>query len=288
MDTTPKPNLLVGLIAVLGVWLTGGIGFPLVNYLAIFSIGQILVARGTMTAIVPFIQLRGQISASRNTAIAAAWLAVTAFTVFMGFRAWGINPTVVMTTTCPVFNFIFAWRTGRKVSTVPVLICALVIAGVTIALQPWQGTFVLSGFMWSLTGAIAGALFYEVLKKSHDSPAAKCFWQGAMMVIAGALTSFSDSWGMIASNPRLLLTLGVFGLLVGYLNLLANTKAIQNMDPEIVGILVQGETAVAILFAGLLLGEGMTPSKWAGVALALGGAWLLGQWLKKGQATLVS
>ena len=288
MKGQDQKNLRLGLFAVLGVWLTGGIGFPLVDYLKVFTVAQLMVGRGLVTFGIPLFiadpqELRKTSGASFRAGI---WLSLCAYLVFMGFRTWGVNPTVVVTTLCPVFNFLIAWKKGRQPTVTPLASLAVIVMGVVLALAPWEGSFVPDGFLWSLGGAVAGALFAEVLsgKPKEETDMQTSFALGVPMFVTGLILSANTGWVLILGSHRLLGLLLGFGLLVGFLNLWANAVSIRNLAPEIQTTLVQGETAAAILFAGIILGEPMTLLKWLGVSIALCGAWKLGRWLSRREA----
>lgn len=54
-----KSKTFIGLLGVLGIWLTAGLALPFVNVLKAFTPEQLMVFRGFMTAAMAFIGLRG-------------------------------------------------------------------------------------------------------------------------------------------------------------------------------------------------------------------------------------
>ncbi|MGB3921686.1 MAG: DMT family transporter [Minisyncoccia bacterium] len=273
-------SVLLGLTGVLLVWLSSGIGFPLVSYLD-FGIGELLASRGLMTLLIPLIVLGGAMTlkTSAKSYKAALWLTVCAATVFWAFKIWSVSLTLVVYTTAPIFSFILAWRKGRRPELVPVLSLALILLGVFFVLKPWTETeFSLLGFVLALIGAFTSAKFAEAVDESGDSMLQKCFAMGVIMLMAG-LIGFEADWASIVTSPKALLVLLGFGALVGFVNLFANVVAIKNLTPTIYQTIVQGETPAAILFAGLILGEKLDTFQWWGVAVAIGGVIWLSQWL---------
>jgi len=50
-----QKNTLVGLLGILGIWLTAGLALPFVNVLGMFTPPQLMVFRGFLTAVMAFI-----------------------------------------------------------------------------------------------------------------------------------------------------------------------------------------------------------------------------------------
>ncbi len=272
-----------GLLGVLGIWVTDGFGFPLVNYFSQFSVPVLLVSRGVMTMLLPFflrpMPLRRP---SWRTISSSFWLGMVAFTIFTAFRAWGVSLTMTVFSATVLANFFFAYLGNRRISAKPLIASCIIIAGVTVVLKPWgSDTFQFAGLIWSLLGVLSGALFYEEMKKSDDPPSIKLLWQGLALAGVGAVTGALPDLSTIVPNVNLLILLLGFGFFVGFLNLYSNVKAIEYLEPEIVSAFVPGGTVLAIIVSGFLLGEHLDFLQWAGVVIVLGSAWYVQRWLNR-------
>lgn len=274
-------KILYGLLGVVGILVTDGFGFPLVNHFSQFSVAAILISRGIMTAAVPFfLPIKPWGKPSWHTIASAWWLGVVAFAIFTAFRAWGVSLTMTIFSTTALVNFFFAWRERRLVSVKPFVATLFIVAGVIIVLKPWVGgIFQLSGFLWSMAGVFAGAFFYEAMNRSDDTTSVKLFWQGIAMVFVGGARGAFPEFAVIARDISSLFSLLGVGFFIGFLNLFSNVKAIEYLDPAIVSAFVPIGTVVAIAVSGFLLGERLDFMQWAGILIILASAEYIRRWL---------
>ena len=274
-----KNKTLLGLIGVLGIWLTAGLALPFVNVLNVFSPPQLMVFRGFLTAIMAFIGLRGVIGrADKYTYLVALILPFATLGLFEGIRHWGAGPTIIIVTATPIVNLIISFFWGRRISLASIFGLTLVFTGVLIA--RWGGHFQWAGFIWTLFGTIMNGILYEFFARAKSAPMQRCFWGSIGMGVLGLILSVNTSWASLA-NPKIALLVLGFAFVGGLLYWIANLTAFDNLPTMEVSILAQGETPAVIIGASIFLGESLSVWQWLGVIIALCGAWYLSRWLTK-------
>ncbi|OIO49491.1 MAG: hypothetical protein AUJ34_01080 [Parcubacteria group bacterium CG1_02_41_12] len=270
---------LLGLIGILGIWITAGLALPFVNILTMFTSPQLMVFRGFMTVIMSFIILRGNIGrVDKYTYLIALTLPFVTLGLFQGIRHWGAGPTIIIVTATPLVNLIIGAFLGRHVSSASIIGLVMVISGVIIA--RWGGNFQWIGFMWSLFGTVMNGILYEFFARAKSTSMQKCFWAHIGMGTLGIILSSGVSWAPIAEPKIVLLILG-FTFVGGLLYWIANLLAFENLPTTEASVLAQGETPAVILGSAILLNEHLTTIQWIGVLIALYGAWYLSRWLSK-------
>ncbi len=244
---------LLGLLGILGIWLTAGLALPFVNVLDEFTPGQLMVFRGFLTALMALIGLRGVIGrVDKYTYLIALTVPFATLGLFQGIRLWGAGPTIIIITATPLVNFFIGAFLGRHVSRASVIGFMLVLGGVVIA--RWGGHFHWEGFLWTLFGTIMNGVLYEWFSRAKARFLQKCFWGSMGMGTLGLIFSTHTSWNAIG-EPKVLLTVLGFAFVGGFLYWLSNLIAFENLPTTEASILAQGETPAVILGASLLLGE---------------------------------
>lgn len=272
----------IGIVAIVGVWVTAGVALPFVNRLTQFTPEQLLAARGLLTSAMAFILARGKVlRVDRYTLYIAIAMPLASLGLYKGIRAWGAGPTIIVITTTPVLNFAFTAMKGRKVQREAMISLSLILGGVIMA--RWGGRFDLYGLGWSLFGTVFNAILYELFAKARASPFQKCFWAMLGTAVVGILMSIHANWHQLEGRHTLQATLLIFAIVGGLLYWLANLFAFQYLPKDLASVLAQGETPAVIAASYILLPERLTPFQWIGVIVSLGGAWYLGQWLAKRQ-----
>lgn len=264
-----------GLLGILGIWLTAGFALPFVNVLTMLSSGQLMLFRGYLTALIALLLLRGNIRhVDRYTYLLAAIVPFATLGLFEGIRHWGAGPTIVIITATPIVNLAIGVCLGRYVSRSSIIALALVLTGVILA--RWDGHFHLKGFCWSILGMVSNGIFYEFFARSKANALQKTFYSFAGMGTAGLVLSSHPSWTAL-TDPQVILLLLAFAFIGGFLYMMANTLAFENLPTTQASILSQGETPAVILGAFVLLGERLSLLEWIGVGISLYGAWYLSQ-----------
>lgn len=281
----------LGLIGVLGIWVTAGLALPFVNVLGMFTPTQLMVFRGFLTALMAFIGLRGVIGrVDKYTYLIALVLPFATLGLFEGIRHWGAGPTIIIITATPLVNFALSPFFGRRISKASVVGLLLLLGGVALASR--GGHFQWIGFLWTVFGTVMNGILYELFSRAlpvlwEDSPQeklrkklAKCFYACVGMGTLGAIMSAREPWANVGEPKIALMILG-FAFVGGFLYWLSNLIAFENLPANEASVLAQGETPAVILGASWMLGEHLTPVQWFGVFFALYGASYLSYWLSK-------
>ncbi len=271
---------LLGLLGVLGIWLTAGFALPLVNVLDIFTPTQLMVFRGFLTALMAFIGLRGVIRpVDKRLYLLAIVLPLATLGLFQDIRHWGAGPTIIIITATPLVNLLIGAFLGRRVTLAGIVGLALVLGGVIMAQEVEH--FQWTGFAWSVFGTIMNGILYELFARAGNIPALqKCFWTCLGMGVLGLALSFQESWAPIMEPGTAGLVL-TFAFIGGFLYWLSNVIAFEKLPTTEASVLAQGETPFVILGAYFLLNENLTLVQGLGVAIALCGAGSLAYWLSK-------
>lgn len=274
-----KSKTFIGLLGVVGIWLTAGLALPFVNVLHMFSPEQLMVFRGFMTALMAFIGLRGVVGkVDRYTWLIAVTLPFATLGLFEGIRHWGAGPTIIIITATPLINLVISLFLGRRISGASIIGLVLVLGGVLIARK--GGHFQWEGFAWSVFGTVMSGILYELFSKAKTSSLQKGFFAGVGMGTLGLILSVHTPWVSIM-EPKLLALLLGFAFVGGFLYWIANMLAFENLPITEASVLAQGETPAVIIGAYFMLGESLTFVQWTGVFISLFGAWYLSQWLAK-------
>ncbi len=292
---------LLGLLGVLGIWLTAGLALPFVNapvFQNAFSEERLMVFRGFGTAllalvwVVLFERPRSLIRyydedagvvrfLNGYTALIALTLPFATLGLFNGIRNWGASPTIIVITATPVVNIVIGFFIGRRLPCAAVLGLAAVFGGVAVAL--WGGEFVLVGFAWAAFGTLMNGFLYEWFARGKGTLMKMCFWAMVGMGVLGLVLSWGESWQGILS-PHLSVLVSQWIFVGGFLYWVANLLAFQKLPTTEASVLAQGETPAVIMGAYILLGESLTVSQWGGVVAALFGAGTLAYWLARQSA----
>lgn len=270
---------LLGLLGVLGIWLTAGLALPFVNVLNMFTPTQLMVFRGFLTAAMALIGLRGVIGrVDKYTYLIALTLPFATLGLFEGIRHWGAGPTIIIITATPLVNLVIGAFLGRRISPASIIGLVMVLGGVVMA--RWNGNFQWAGFAWSLFGTIMNGILYEFFARAKSNALQKCFYASMGMGTLGLILSAGTSWSAIAEPKLILFVLG-FAFVGGFLYWISNLMAFENLPTTEASVLAQGETPAVIIGASIMLGEHLTFVQWIGVGITLCGAWYLSRWLAK-------
>lgn len=274
-----QKNTSLGLLGVVGIWITAGIALPFVNVLRGFTPEQLMVMRGFMTAAMVLIALKGVIGrADKYTYAIAFVLPFATLGMYKAVRIWGASATIIILTATPLVNLAAGLFLGRKITRTVVTGLSLILGGVVAA--RWGGRFEWFAFLWTMLALIAGGLLYELFAHAKSKPLQKCFWGMIGMGAVGLILSINDSWKGI-KEPGIIFWLLGFAFVGGFLYWMANLVAFTHLPTNEASVLAQGETPAIILGAHFLLGEHLALYQWFGVVIALCGAGYLSHQVKK-------
>lgn len=272
-----QKSTIIGLLGVLGIWLTAGLALPFVNVLKVFTPEQLMVFRGFLTAAMALIGLRGIIGkVDKFTWLIALTLPFATLGLFQGIRHWGAGPTIIIITATPLVNLAISFFLGRKVSGASIIGLVLVLGGVLIARR--GGHFQWEGFAWTVFGTVMNGILYEFFARAKANSLQKCFYACMGMGILGLILSVNTPWANVM-DPKLAIMLVSFSFVGGFLYWIANLLAFENLPTTETGVLAQGETPGVIIGAYFMLGEHLTLVQWTGVVISLFGAGYLSWWL---------
>ena len=256
----------LGLLGILGIWLTAGFALPFVNVLTTFTPEQLMVVRGFLPAGIALIGLRGTLgNVDKYTYLIALTGPFATLALFESIRHLGAGPTIIIVTATPLVNLVFSLFSRRRLSAVTVTAFLLVLGGVVMA--RWGGSFNWTGFLWAVFGTILNGILYELFNRANARPLQKCFWACVGMGSLGLVLSASTSWP--SADLKLIAHVLGFAFVGGFLYWLANVIAFENLPVNEASVLAQGETPCVIVGAMVFLGERLTFVQWMGVAIAL-------------------
>ncbi len=281
----------IGLLAIIAVWLSGPMTVPAVKILKPnFSAEEILFVRSLFCFAVAF-------AFTGNSALRADWkvklsglvIGLSSISFYRALQAWDVNPVMVVLALMPVINMTIARIEGKKISPIAIISFALLLGGITLALEPWNRPINPSGLFWSLGCVILGGIGTELWAKSPETSTVseKCFWfAGSLLVVTPLIIYFTQSSSSVDKylEPRSmlwLLNIGVMnGILYTFCTMVPFSK-VGKMNTVVGTVLLQGSTPANIIGAYLLVGESMTHQQIGGLVLALSGATLLSVWTVK-------
>lgn len=269
-----KNHRILGVLAALGISLTAAVGFPLVNVLDEFSTAELMIARGSVTAIFFALIFRNRITVpSRDTLFFSILFGLANLSLYQAIRTWGANPTIVILTLTPIVNFGFKSYRGDRIDTTAAVSLVFMLLGVVITLQPWNTAPNFWGYFWSLSGVVLAGTGFEVLSKTGKlDPFNRTLWLGVVIGVVGLSVHMVQGeipFKEHAITQVLLVNLIGFGMVAGFLYLLSIVLTFDYLETEVASVLAMAETPAVIIGAQLLLGETMGMIEWGGVILAL-------------------
>lgn len=277
-------RITIGLLGIVGIWLTAGIALPFVNVLSVFSPGQLMAFRGCMTALIALALLRGHVmKVDKYTYLIGITVPLATLGLFEGIRYWGAGPTIIIVTATPLVNLAIGLFSGKRISSAVIIGLCFVIGGVLLA--SGKGIFNIIGLSWSVFATIMSGLIYECFARAQSKPLQKCFWGSIGMGILGLLFSAHDSWKALV-EPDFIILIVSFSFIGGFLYWIANLVAFENLPTTEASVLAQGETIAVIIGAHILLGEHLNLPQWIGVVIALYGAGHLAYCMSRQKAVL--
>ena len=274
-----RRKTLPGLLGVLGIWITAGFALPFVNVLNMFTPPQLMALRGSLTAGMAIIGLRGRVGhVDKYTYLIALTVPFVTLGLFEGIRHWGAGPTLTIFAATPLVNLLISALLRQRISPKSIVGLVLVLGGVVIA--RWGGHFQWAGFIWALFGTIMNGILYEFFARAKTTWLQKNFYAYIGMGVLGLVLSTGESWSAIADLKNILLAL-VFASIGGFLYGIANIVTFENLPTTEASVLAQGETPAVIIGAYIMSGERLTLIQWIGVGITLCGAWHLSRQLPK-------
>ncbi len=192
----------------------------------------------------------------------------------------GVGKVSLMAYTMPFWVVLFAWGLlGERPTIKHGVGIGLAALGLICFLEPWNGVGdyqpvllgLLSGFFWGLGTVLSKRMFDQHKPDILVFTAWQMFFGGLVVVpVALLVPQISAQWGwqlwagmtyiiLIATAGGWLLWLGVVRL----------------VPASIAGLSSLGVPVVAVLLAWALLGERPTQTEVAGMALILGGLWVV-------------
>jgi len=291
MDNGKKrPGL--GVLGAVGISLTAGFALPLVKVLEDdFSTGELMIGRGVVAVLAISIFLRDRIEwPGWNVIVYSTLFALANLCLYKGVVTWGANPTIVIVTATPLVNFAAKMYRRESVSRAAGLSLFFILAGVIVALEPWQAAMDGWGLLWSVAAMLFAGAGFEIIGMTEDVDSwNKTFWLALIIAVVGSgSVLFEDvPWaGLLSLDGRLILILVGFGFLHGFLYLFAIIVTFDHLKTEVASVLAMGETPLVIIVAIVLLGEDMSALQGSGVAIALVATALLGYFKAREKAEI--
>lgn len=269
-----------GIIAALSISITAAISLPLVNVFKTLTPSELMMVRGGVTcAIVAAIFFQRIRLPSKQMINCSFLFSFATLTFYSSIRQWGASPTLVVVTITPMVNVLAKRLRGHGVDDHVYLCLTGLIAGVMIALNPWQASFDLHGILYSLGAVVFVGIGFELLAKEKGiDPYNKTFWIAMATIGTGLIATLwnghlpftTESWNLSQT-----LALTGFGIVGGFFYYVAYIIAFENLKTEVASTLAMAETPAVIVGAWLMLGETMTLIQWIGVLIALGSTLIL-------------
>ena len=152
-------NVWLGLLGILGIWLTAGVCLPLVGVFKDSTVEpeQLMVVRGVVTALLAACFAGFHLQVHLPSLLAALSFALACLGLFKGVVTWGASRTIVVITATPAVNLLL--HPSRMTSNDP-FVFLFILMGVCMATDP-RGLNDRRGLWWSIFGTAMNGLFYE-------------------------------------------------------------------------------------------------------------------------------
>jgi drug/metabolite transporter (DMT)-like permease len=280
--TNDTKNLSLGLLGILGIWLTMGM-MPIAELLGLTALEATLL-RGSSG----FIILGGLMLFYRrlvswpdwNTARVVVLFALATLCLFQATTSWGASFMALFLDLAVLVPLAFAWWRGVGITRGTWFALTLAIVGTSLALRlTYGGVFSLTGFAWSIGALLCNGLFIVYASQATQNNWTKVFWMSAVLVLIGLPSLPEHPLFDAASSTGLLLM--AFAIMTGMLNFLAGFIAFRHLSPVTVGVMVLGVTPSIMLSSYLILGRSLGPDQLLGVGLTLAAVLWFGQNLRQ-------
>lgn len=253
---------------------TAAFSLPLVNIFAELGPAELMLTRGFITALSMGAMFRKRITApSKNLIAFSIIFSAATLALYSGIRIWGASPTLVVITLTPAVNIGYKMMCGIRVSDRVLASFALLVIGVTIALEPWRTAFNVAGLGVSLLGALLAGVSYEVLKRGGEiDKFHRTFWLGSVTAATGLMMTVPAGaipFAALDRNPGHIALLVLFGMVGGTLYYLSNIVVVDKNRTEVAATIAMMETPAVVVASGGILGEVTTSFQWGGIILAL-------------------
>jgi len=278
---------MIGLTAIVVTCVTAALTVPLIKTLkGQFSSEELLIVRSLFGFVGALIISRDAIRYDRKTIEAGIIVGLSSIAFYRAVQVWDVNPCMVIMAGLPLVNVAIAVYEGRKVSALVIFSVFCLIAGVTIALEPWKQAMNWTGLWYMLACNIIGGIGFELWARLPEkvSVSDKCFWLSVplifMSLVVMFLTHQCPDMGKYLV-PHTALVVAFFGIIGGVVYMYGTIVPFALIEVQTVCVLLQGTTPAAIIGAYFMAGESLSSRQWVGVIVAIIGTAILSVWTAK-------
>lgn len=268
----PKAGVVHGVVRAI----SGSVSVPLIPIIAVLSSAELMVVRGAVSALCVAALFPKHIAwPKRNVVIFSILFSLCTLAFYNAVQVWGANPPSVIFTLSPVVVMAIKYWRGEKSSSTAIVCLIALIAGIAIALNPWEAQFNLEGFLWSMAGMIIGGISFVVLSGITTSAYNTSFTFSMATAGVGLVTlliSGDRGFAIFHWDAYGIFLLLIFGILGGVLWSITSIKMFEHLPGDVASVLSMSQTPVGIICAYLMIGEVLTAAQILGVVIALAAA----------------
>jgi drug/metabolite transporter (DMT)-like permease len=210
--------------------------------------------------------------AVRWCAYAGLFYAVMIYGFIGAVAAVPVSVAVLVFFTHPILiAAIVHWQGGERLTRRKLVLAVAVLAGLGLAVGPEVQNLDLGGVALAALAAVAisGMILSSARAQAHATTTQVNFAVTALSsIVFAGLTTAAGAWALPA-NAIGWIGVAAAGLGIG-LGFLSFFAAFRYVSPVRATMLTNVEPLLSILFAALILGERLDPSRWAGVGLVIG------------------
>ncbi len=277
---------MIGLLAIILLWLSAAISVPLINRYSEFRPEMLLVMRGFAVILAFLAARKNSFFRDKQVIFGGLLLAVSSINFFQAINLWSANSVIIIVTMTPVVNVLIALGHGTRISTVTILSLILVIVGVSFALDVFHQVIHMPGLILSLLCMIAAGLGMDCWSKTKVGVAGKMLAYSTILILLSIFViSVTPGKAQIVPTGVSVWTAfyvySAVGCLGGIVYLCCVGIALERLPVTTTSILLQGETPAVIIGSWFIVGEKISLWQWIGVVIMLTGIILLMLWTAK-------
>jgi hypothetical protein len=278
---------MIGLCAVVVVWLSAGISIPLVRKHADFRPEVLLLVRSGLVLVALFFMGKINMKGSNRYVIAAGpAMAIASITFFQAVNVWGPNPVIIVITLTPLVNFAIGLGKNTRICPITLVCLVFVLVGECLALDITKQELNLTGLGLSVASTLATGLGLEFWGASKTESSQKMLWYSLSLFIF-AIASLSVMPGKVEFIPQgvslktALFVFAIIGTFSGVVYVGAAGIALGRLPTTSASILLQGETPAVMLGSSFILGQEVFFHQGLGVGIMLVGISILMVWMAR-------
>lgn len=251
---------------------------------------QLMVSRSACSLVILAVLVGGDVWLGQKGVVTGLLLGLTTYFMFQAIAAFGRPAlTLSMLVLSPVLLLGYTFISGGSISPYAFLALLLALPGLILLLEPWKWqkereSRSLVGLLYGIGAAIVYATFLVVAHNEQLSGMHQylqsAFWQAVGCLffgLIGSIGTFRAAAAILKQKKELFRELILFSVANGIFFFLGNSMVLSVLKPVEASLFLLLESLMVALFGLFVYRQRLQWYQWAGMILAILGAWLIGR-----------